>query len=274
MQKSPQAAALVERNRQLHNTVAKQYHLIHDDIFNAHEQARIGRRLAEVRQALPPEAVALDFGCGSGNMTAHLRALEFKVVSADVADEFVALLSKRYESDPAVEPYLLSGDAAADLNGYEFDLICIYSVLHHLPDYLGVLLSLAARVRPGGYIYIDHEASESLWTNDPRYAELQRRVRWHKLRAQWRKVLSWSWYRTRIMMMRDPRYQQEGDIHVWPDDHIEWRRIRAMLGTAGFAEAYSEDYLCYRSHYPQDVFRAFAPVTSDMHCSVFKRQPL
>jgi hypothetical protein len=38
-----------------------------------------------------------------------------------------------------------------------FDLASMSSVAHHLPDYVGSLAGLAARVRPGGYLYLLHE---------------------------------------------------------------------------------------------------------------------
>ena len=32
----------------------------------------------------------------------------------------------------------------------------------------------------------------------------------------------------------NPRYANEGDIHVWEDDHIEWDKIDSMMLAANF----------------------------------------
>jgi SAM-dependent methyltransferase len=263
--------AQIEENRLLHNRIADSYHHIHDDIFNLHEQSRIRNILSDLRSSLQPiTPIALDFGCGSGNMTRHLRDLGCSVVSADISDRFVTLLSEQYKNDSMVKPYLLSGDSK-DLDGYQFDFVCIYSVLHHLPDYLQVLRYLTDRIAPGGILYIDHEASDVFWQDDAMYLELQRQTRINKLRVYWRKFFSWSWYQSKYRMRKNPRYQPEGDIHVWHDDHIEWQSIRNLLSAEGFNEIYSRDYLAYRPYYPMPIFEKYAELTSDMHCSVFQR---
>ena len=256
----------------LHNRIADRYQHIHGDIFNAHEQRRIQCVLSSVRHALtPPVPLALDFGCGSGNMTRHLRDLGCRVVSADISDRFVALLRERYAQDSMVTPYLLSG-TPQDLGEYKFDLICVYSVLHHLPDYLQVLRHLAGLIAPGGALYIDHEASDAFWLDDPMYLDLQRQTRMNKLRVNWRKLFSWRWYEAKLRMRKDPRYQSEGDIHVWHDDHIEWQSVRSLLLAEGFVESFSQAYLAYRPHYPMRIFDKYAALTSDMQCSVFLKR--
>jgi SAM-dependent methyltransferase len=263
--------AKIELNRQLHNSIADSYQYIHDDIFNAHEQSRIRSVLSSLRHSLTPQMpMALDFGCGSGNMTLHLRDLGFQVVSSDISDRFIALMRERYKNDSMVKPYLLSGNSN-DLDEYKFDLICIYSVLHHLPDYLQVLRDLVGRINPGGMIYIDHEASEVFWQDDAKYLELQRQTRLNKIRANFWKLFKWTWYQSKYRILKNPRYQPEGDIHVWHDDHIEWQPIRSLLRAEGFKEIYSLDYLAYRPYYPMPIFTKYAELTSDMHCSVFQR---
>jgi SAM-dependent methyltransferase len=262
----------IEQNRLLHNRIANRYQHIHDDIFNANEQSRIRGLLSTVRSSLTPRTpLALDFGCGSGNITRHLKALGCRVVAADISDRFVALIREKYEGDSMVMPLLLAGDPR-ELDGYQFDLVCVYSVLHHLPDYLQVLRNLARCTALGGMLYIDHEASDAFWKDDPKYSELQRQTWLNKLRANWTKLFNWRWYESKYRMLRNPRYQPEGDIHVWRDDHIEWKSIRSLLLAEGFDEVYSQDYLAYRSYYPLEVFQKYAAVTTDMHCSVFQKR--
>lgn len=271
MNKQSNSFSRVEENRILHNKIADRYQHMHNDIFNPHEQSRIQDILSKACRMLKTRRpIALDFGCGSGNITKHLRCLGFRVVAADISDRFVDLLRERYRSDKMVEPYLLYGNAN-DLNGYRFDLICLYSVLHHLPDYLQALRSLAGRISHNGILFIDHEASEAFWRKDLNYMALQRETKINRLCASWWKLFTWTWYKSKYLMQKNARYQPEGDIHVWDDDHIEWQSIRRLLCAEGFEETYSRDYLVYRPYYPVHIFEKYAPLTSDMHCSLFQK---
>jgi SAM-dependent methyltransferase len=267
-----ESSAKVEQNRLLHNKIADRYHRIHDDIFNPYEQDRIRNHLSTIRGTFVTEPpLALDYGCGSGNLTHHLRRLGFRVVSADISDRFIELLAQRYSTDQLVTPYLLAGDLNKDLKQYTFDLVCVYSVLHHLPDYLHVLKSLITLIGQNGYLYIDHEACDSFWMDDEKYLQLQRRSRWRKLLTKWPSLFSWNWYAMKYRMVKEPRFQPEGDLHVWKDDHIEWARIRCLAAEQRLREIHSEDYLSYRPYYSAELFHKYSAVTADMHCSVFKK---
>lgn len=261
----------IEQNRLLHNKIADKYQEIHDEIFNAHEQTRIHKILIKLKKSLGSSApLALDFGCGSGNLTRLLRREGFMVVSADISNRFIELIQNKYKSDSLVIPLLLQG-SPNDLNDYQFDLVCIYSVLHHLPNYLESLREISSRIKDGGFLYIDHEACDTFWQDDPEYLQLQRKVRFKKQLLNWNKLFKLSWYIDKFRMIQNARYQPEGDIHVWKDDHIEWQLIRDLMQKEGFEEVYSQDYLHNRMHYSIDIFNEYSSKTSDMHYSVFRK---
>jgi len=61
-----------------------------------------------------------------------------------------------------------------------------------------------------------------------------------------------------------PRHQPEGDIHVWPDDHIEWPLIREVLAHEGCRIVKEEDYLLYRAGVSLDDYIELAAQCNDM----------
>jgi SAM-dependent methyltransferase len=263
---------MISNNRNVHDSVAAQYDVTHREIFNSVEQCRIATQLTAIKNKLSkPFPTALDFGCGSGNITAHLVTAGFVVTSADVSPRFLDIVQSRHGNTGRCRTEVLSGEMGEDLVGLRFDLICIYSVLHHIPDYISVLKGLAERLNPGGYIYIDHEASDAYWNAVPEYAMLQKACKWRRLAKKLPDIFSAKWITGKFRMMFDARYQPEGDIHVWPDDHIEWALIRQELKRFDLSEIYSEDYLCYREYYGHELFDSYRSRVSNMHCSVFKK---
>jgi len=107
------------------------------------------------------QKTALDFGAGTGNLTKKLLQMEYTVTAIDISREMCEILRESCRN------YLRSGKLKiinstiedAVLDRAEFDLICCYSVLHHLPDYLDVLQELSGHLRKGGIMYLDHESS-------------------------------------------------------------------------------------------------------------------
>lgn len=261
---------LIDRNIRVHDRVARRYESIHDEIFNEQEQARLQSSLRRAEAAIaagPGRPRALDFGCGSGNLTRHLLELGFEVVAADVSRGFLDLVGRRHQGE-AVTLCQIDGAGLPQMADDSFDLAATYSVLHHVPDYLAAVAEMARVVRPGGVLYIDHEHSPGYWTGDPTYHEFVRTAR----RFDWRKFLvPHNYYGKLRRLLIDPKYSNEGDIHVWPDDHIEWSAIDAMLAERGFEPLFSQDYLVYRAGYRPEVYARYRSRCSDMRVAAWRR---
>ena len=267
---SPSPQAHIDRNVRIHDRIAAKYEQTHDEIFNPVEQARLRSTLERAKSALGTSGGrprALDFGCGSGNLTRHLLALGFEVVAADVSSAFLKLVESRHQSEP-LTTYHMDGKTLAGLDGGSFDFVATYSVLHHVPDYLAAVAEMGRVARPGGIVYIDHEHSPGYWQNDPTYRDFVRRAR----RLDWRKVLvPHNYYGKLRRLLIDPHYSNEGDIHVWPDDHIEWPKIERVLGSAGFQTLFADDYLVCRSGYRREVYEAYRDRCTDMRVMALRK---
>lgn len=257
----------VARNVAVHDRIARRYDAIHGEIFNVVEQDRLGAVLGAARNLVntsnqPLEA--LDFGCGSGNLTRHLLNLGMTVTAADVSRGFLDLVASRY---PEVTTHWMQGGSTAGLAERGFDFIATYSVLHHIPDYLEACAQLARICRPGGVVLIDHEPSEGFWLGDATYSEFRKAA----LKADWRKYLSPSNYWHRMRRLFDPRHSNEGDIHVWPDDHVEWPRINALMADHGLEPVIGEDYLLARKLYRPKVYSRYVGRCSDTRVMAFRK---
>lgn len=263
--------ATLAQNVAIHNKIATTYEKIHGEIYNAHEQNRLKQALlqacSEVRSGSSP-LVVLDFGCGAGNLTQHLTDSGASVIAADVSQGFLDLVGSRTYAHK-VTTFLLNGVDLHGIANESVDMVAMYSVLHHVPDYLSLMKEFARVLKKGGVIYIDHEASENSWGTVllPFRTEMKRASAF-----DFGKYLNITNYVDRfIRMFFNSRYQREGDIHVFPDDHISWDGIRAELTHYGVNPVFETDYLLYRRSYDETVFDAWKDKVGDMHLYIGRK---
>ena len=263
MSTPPDADQLIERSIRRYRRAHSRYERRHPEIFNDVEQARLRAALGRACRDAPGRR-ALDFGCGSGNVTAHLLELDMDVTAADLSPEFLRAVERRF----GVPTLPLNG---RDLDGVpdgSFDLVAAYSVLHHIPDYLAAVRELVRVTAPGGIVYLDHEANDGFWAPDGcahllRMEWQERRLAapgfWNPERRRWQRYLMPSKYALGVRLLFDPDYLFgiEGDIHVWAEDRIEWDRVVEALQESGCEVAWREDYLNHNPDYPEDLYEAY-----------------
>jgi ubiquinone/menaquinone biosynthesis C-methylase UbiE len=274
------AADQVARSVRAYSKRARSYDAVHQEIFNEVEQKRLRETVERVvgiaGSGSPRGLRALDVGCGTGNLTAHFLSLGLETVSADVSPAFLRQVEDRFGDDPRSSTFRLDGQGIAGIAADTFDIAAAYSVLHHVPDYLAMVDELARVVKPGGVVYIDHEAAPSYWSPDGAYLEFKAAVRrarrtgppWNRENKPWRRFLDPAKYAYYVHRAFNRRYQAEGDIHVWPDDHVEWDVVEARLAAAGAAVVWRDEYLVYRSEYPAEVWERYRDECSDMRLVV------
>jgi ubiquinone/menaquinone biosynthesis C-methylase UbiE len=260
----------------LEKTGAAVYEKSHHEIFNPIEQRRLYSTLREATNAVqtgskPP--AALDYGCGSGNLTRHLTELGFHVTAADVSDDFLSAIERKFSGTGMVKAIKLNGADLSDVPDARFDLVATYSVLHHVPDYLRIVEEMCRVIKPGGVIYIDHEVTEAYYQRPAVYVEFLKRAR---PRVDWRRMVSLildiGGYKHLLRRLANPRYKREGDIHVWPDDHIEWDKIEQALRSHGFETVLKQDYLLCKGIYDLQVYEEYKERCADERVVIARKK--
>ncbi|MBD2022087.1 class I SAM-dependent methyltransferase [Leptolyngbya sp. FACHB-36] len=108
----------------------------------------------------------LDAGCGTGVGTEYLVHLNphAQITAIDLSGGAIAVAKERCQRSGAhrVEFHHLSLYDAHELSG-EFDLINCVGVLHHLPDPIRGIQSLATKLAPGGIMHIFVYAALGRW---------------------------------------------------------------------------------------------------------------
>ncbi len=106
-------------------------------------------------------ARALDFGCGTGLLTAALARAGATVYATDISEPMLDVLrAKAIERVTAVSGPLEAALARGELPD-GLDLVCCSSVCAFLPDYPGTVRQLVQRLRPGG-VFVQWD-----WELDP-----------------------------------------------------------------------------------------------------------
>ena len=201
--------------------------------------------------------------------------LGLRVTGADVSPEFLDTVRRRY----GVETLRLNGLDLREVPDATFDLVAAYSVLHHVPDYLGIVGELVRVLRPGGVLHLDHEANAEFWgegcgarfraaLHDNRRATP---ALWNPVRHRWQRFAQPSWWALRF---RPAWYfGREGDIHVWPDDHIEWDLIEERLREIGSEVVERADYLHFQAGYPEELWERWRDAgCTDMRALTVRRR--
>jgi ubiquinone/menaquinone biosynthesis C-methylase UbiE len=261
-------------NIKTHNKLAQKYERMHGEIYNSIEQSRLLNELAHAVSLITTgehPKLALDFGCGAGNLTRHLSNLGCDVIATDVAEGFLDLVKSRsYETK--VETLMLNGNNLVTVPDESVDFVATYSVLHHVPDYLGILSEFMRVLKPGGIIYIDHEQSDSFWTDDQQYKKFIFEMK-NKISKDYSKYfILTNYYDWFIRKFINSRYQREGDLHVFKDDHIEWSKVIAAIEAAGGKILRSQDYLLFRRGFDISIYNKYSNSVSDMHVLVMRKQ--
>jgi ubiquinone/menaquinone biosynthesis C-methylase UbiE len=164
------AEQIHEANIAVHRFEAAYYELFHPEVYSKKEQKRIRSTLRKVTDFVDDnQRKALDFGAGTGNLTDKLLDMGYTVTAIDISAEMCQILQRKHKK--AIEDKRLSviNSPIEDVSFTrgEFDLICGYSVLHHLPDYADALRTLSAYLKRGGVMCVDHEASPFYWKDEP-----------------------------------------------------------------------------------------------------------
>lgn len=267
-------------NKWIYDATAPLYESRHGEIFNQTEQHRIHTHLGLALQEVRTDSKlirTLDFGAGTGNLTRHLISLGSRVVAADVSSGCLREVQALSENSGLLDVSLLNGHDLSQFGDASFDMVATYSVLHHVPDYLAIVQEFLRVLKPGGVIYIDHEVCPAYWedrTDYKAYCEELAAVESLKKNSLWGgffQVFSrknrWR-YLASALWLKWHKISDEGDIHVYPEDHIEWPDIKACLEPC-CEIVLEEDYLvCREQAFPPPIWGKWHDLCVDMRCLI------
>jgi 2-polyprenyl-3-methyl-5-hydroxy-6-metoxy-1,4-benzoquinol methylase len=282
----------IQENITKHNKIYQQYSNRHSEIYNHREQERLSRALDAAKKGIRTKSKrlnALDYGCGDGNLTQHLIKLGFKVTAADVTPGFLSLIEQNFSSS-LCNTTLINGTDLNKIQDNSYDLVATYSVLHHVPDYLAIIEEFCRVLKPGGILYLDHERSDNFWNPNVELRILHKLL---ELKENQKVILGKdnffqqlsqeTKHRTNLLQLlrvqkrkyvlrKNPRYQEEGDIHVFPDDHIEWSKIKSMLKRKKYNLVFEDKFLLFDSKlYTPEEYQVFSKICNDEVCYVTQK---
>lgn len=271
----------IAHNVAAHDLVASTYDQGHPEIFNDVEQARLSAAVHEVLAAVgsrddaPPRV--LDVGAGTGNLTAHFLAAGATVVAADVSPECLRVVREKFAHTGRLTTQLLDGRTLSGLADGMFDVVACYSVLHHVPEYLALVADMGRVTRSGGVVYLDHERHDASWLPDPaRDQFIREAVVWPAKR--WTRFIKprnyWNRIRPLLQWQRwmNPRWMPEGDLHIWPEDHIEWALVERQMLEAGVRREAVHDYLLHEARYQRDAWERWRDRLTDYRMWMGRKQ--
>jgi hypothetical protein len=87
----------------------------------------------------------------------------------------------------------------------------------------------------------------------------------------WKKYLRPANYLIALRHIVNPRYASQGDIHVWPEDHIDWDEIKGVLAKLECRIILDQDYLLYRRGYDLSVYDEYRDKVNDVKLLVARK---
>ena len=139
-----------EANKTFHDQESSCYESHHSDIFNPQTQQRIAEILAWIRTRSEGEYL-LDAGCGTGNILNMAGAHFGERVGVDISPGMCREALKK-------NPWIACAELESlPLPENYFDAVASFSVLHHLYEHEAYCREVYRVLKPGGYLYTDHD---------------------------------------------------------------------------------------------------------------------
>jgi len=229
-----QRAEIVQAQQATHYARDYDYLKGSPHLRHSHLNARLVGWITHLfEQSIGPNGTVLEVGAGDGSLTEPLLAQGYRVVATEMSEASADRLESRFGGNERFEViHDPEGDLLA-LEGRQFDALLFASVLHHIPDYLGVISRLLeSHLVSGGSLA---SIQDPLW-----YSRASRPTRF----ATEASYLSWrltqgdllSGLRTRLRRLgAGPGEEEPGDV-------VEYHVVRNGVDEQAIAESLSERF--------------------------------
>lgn len=127
-----------------------------DSIAPKYAQKRIGdpaayeAKLSRVSALLHTTDRVLEIGCGTGSTALRLAPGVAHITATDVSRGMIEIAQSKLGPDAPVNVTFQQADAADLVDGYPFDAICAFSLLHLIEDVPSVLDRVRKQLKPDG----------------------------------------------------------------------------------------------------------------------------
>jgi ubiquinone/menaquinone biosynthesis C-methylase UbiE len=261
----------LSHNINIHDKIYKSYNIKHSEIYNDFEQERLNSVISDTINFLrkPTSQInVLDVGAGTGNLSLKYLDRGCKVTATDVSLKSLQQLKDLAKNKKNLYLNQIT-ESTLNIPDNSFDVVCTYSVLHHIPDYILTIKEMIRVTKPNGIIYIDHEANKYKYNPTHTLKEYQKLtqqtilehiIKLHKSKELYTYEFIKSAF---IKTFINKKYQREGDIHVWADDHIEWSKIYKITKDLNCKIIKEVDYLMYRPKGGIELYNKYCNQCSD-----------
>ena len=126
-----------------------------DDVSSLLEKARRGHFAKLLDDQVPPGALVLECGCGTGQLGIFLSIANRTVFATDMSVSSLRLGQEFKERNQLRNVRFLQMNLFRPaVRPDSFDLVVANGVLHHTPDPQGAFESISRLVKPGGYVMV------------------------------------------------------------------------------------------------------------------------
>ncbi len=146
------------KTRQFFNSVAEDWDRMSSEVLGGFDLEEA------ILRHMPQSAVAVDLGCGTGNLAARLLEKAGQVIGVDGSARMLELARRRLSAEAGRVSLRIGDLEHLPLRDGEADFACLNMVLHHLSDPVEALREVKRVMRPGGTLFLsdfdkhEHEA--------------------------------------------------------------------------------------------------------------------